>query len=213
METTLHLNEFKFHQPGKWGNDKNCLEDWLMLNLKKIYGIWIAFCCFAFKTKLIYKSVLNPLKNTYELKYKNYDLQKTWRFVDENLTVQAIVFQKMLSCASLCHKDFKKHLLIKASLKKFLCIHLQTSKVRSKTVISLEITLNVFKCLVVSLVLLKFSLWQQHHFCLFQLMLCLSVKFAMVPGVYILLCPQKEVHSSSWKHRYTHSAAQSSKKI
>ena len=36
--------------------------------------------------------------------------------------------------------------------------------------------------------------------------------FAMVSGVYILLCPQQEeVHSSSWGHRHTHSAAQSSK--
>ena len=36
----------------------------------------------------------------------------------------------------------------------------------------------------------------------------------MWPGVYILLCPQEEeVHSSSWGHRYTHSAAQSSKRF
>ena len=39
-------------------------------------------------------------------------------------------------------------------------------------------------------------------------------EFAMVQRVYILLCPQKgEVHSSSWEHRYTHSAAQSSKRF
>ena len=39
-------------------------------------------------------------------------------------------------------------------------------------------------------------------------------EFAMVPRVYILLCPQEEeVHSSSWGHRYTHSAAQSSKRF
>ena len=39
-------------------------------------------------------------------------------------------------------------------------------------------------------------------------------EFAMVPGVYILLCPQeKEVHSSSWGHRYTHSGVQSSKRF
>ena len=37
-------------------------------------------------------------------------------------------------------------------------------------------------------------------------------QFAMVPGVYILLWPQEsEVHSSFWRHRYTHSAAQLSK--
>ena len=39
-------------------------------------------------------------------------------------------------------------------------------------------------------------------------------EFAMVPRVYILLCPQEEeVHSSSWGHGYTHSAAQSSKRF
>ena len=65
------------------------------------------------------KSVLIPLKNTYQLKYQNHDLQETWRFVNENLTVQAIIFQKILSCVSLCHKDFKKHLLIKVSIKNF----------------------------------------------------------------------------------------------
>ena len=36
----------------------------------------------------------------------------------------------------------------------------------------------------------------------------------MVPGVYILLSPQEEeVHSSSWGHRCTHSAAQSIKRF
>ena len=64
------------------------------------------------------KSVLIPLENTYELKYSNNDLQETWRFVNENLTVQAIIFQIILSCVSFCHKDFEKHLLIKVSIKK-----------------------------------------------------------------------------------------------
>ena len=30
MGTTLHVNEFKFHKPGKSRNDKNLLEDWLI---------------------------------------------------------------------------------------------------------------------------------------------------------------------------------------
>ena len=34
-------------------------------------------------------------------------------------TVQAIIFQKILSFVSLCHKDFKKNLLIKVSIKNF----------------------------------------------------------------------------------------------
>ena len=39
-------------------------------------------------------------------------------------------------------------------------------------------------------------------------------EFAMVPGVYILLSPQKEeVHYSSWGQRCTHSAAHSSKRF
>ena len=64
-----------------------------------------------------------------------------------------------------------------------------------------------------SLAPLKFLLWQQHHFCLFQLMPCVF-EFPMVPGVYILECPQEEeVHSSFWGYIYTHSAAQSSKRF
>ena len=46
-------------------------------------------------------------------------------------TVQAIIFQKILSFVSLCHKDFKKNLLIKVSIQKFLCIHLWATKITS----------------------------------------------------------------------------------
>ena len=61
---------------------------------------------------------------------------------------------------SLCHKDFKKHLK-KISIKKlseyiFRQLKQQQRKLRSETSISLEITLNVFKCFIVSLVPLKF---------------------------------------------------------
>ena len=35
--------------------------------------------------------VFIPLKKTYELKYLNHDSQETWNFVNENLTVQAII--------------------------------------------------------------------------------------------------------------------------
>ena len=34
--------------------------------------------------------------------------QETWRFVNENLTVQAIIFQKILSCVSLLPQRFQK---------------------------------------------------------------------------------------------------------
>ena len=38
----------------------------------------------------------------------------------ENLTVQAVTSQKKLTCVSICDKDFKKHLLIKVNIQKFL---------------------------------------------------------------------------------------------
>ena len=74
---------------------------------------------------------------------------------------------------SLCHKDFKKHLLIKVwtlkNLFDYICRQLKyhQHKIRSKTGISLEIILNVFKCFLVSLVPLKFLLQQKDHFCLY----------------------------------------------
>ena len=50
---------------------------------------------------------------------------------------------------------------------------------------------------------------------LFILVGVLSVcGFVMVPGVYIILCPQEEeVHFFSRGHRCTHSVAQSSKRF
>ena len=62
MKTTLHVNELKFHKLGKWRNNKNGFEDWLIQ-----CGIWIAVCCFAFKTKLI--NLFSPPKNTNEFKF------------------------------------------------------------------------------------------------------------------------------------------------
>ena len=83
------------------------------------------------------------------------------RFVNDDLTVQASIFQQILSCVSLCHKDFKNHLLTKVSVKNFSEYIFRQQKwhqhkITSKTGISLEITLNVCKCLIVSLVLVKF---------------------------------------------------------
>ena len=72
--------------------------------------------------------------------------------------------------------------------------------ISSKSGISLEITLNVFKCLKASLVPLKFLYTLRTTPFLFILVGTLYVcEFAMVPGVHILLCPQEEkVHSSSY---------------
>ena len=39
--------------------------------------------------------------------------------------------------------------------------------------------------------ILIYILWQQHHFFILVGTLCVC-EFAMVPGVYILLCPQEE---------------------
>ena len=62
-------------------------------------------------------------------------------------------------------------------------------KIKSKTDISLEITLNVCKCLIVSLVLLEFLFGSSTDFILVGI-LC---EFAMVPLVYILLSiPEKK---------------------
>ena len=122
----------------------------------------------------------------------------------KNLTVQVVIFQELLSCVSLCHKDFKKHLLIKVSIKKwseyiFRQLKLHHYKI-SKTGISLEITL---KCLVVSLVL---SLTTTPF--VFISVGALSVcGFAIVPGMYILLCPQEEeVYSAPERYTKIYSA-------
>ena len=59
--------------------------------------------CFALKTTLI-----NLLKNTFELQYQNHDLQETWRFVNENCTVHKLLFLKKLTYLSLYHNYLKK---------------------------------------------------------------------------------------------------------
>ena len=87
------------------------------------------------------------------------------------------LFKKILSHVSLCHKNFKKHFLIKVIIKNFFRqLKQHQHKIRSKTGICLEITLNVFKCLTVSLVPVKYLLWQQHHFCLFWLVSCIFIR-------------------------------------
>ena len=85
-----------------------------------------------------------------------------------------LFLKKKLTFASLCHKDFKKHLFINQTLKnssEYICRQLKQHqyKTRSKTSILLEITLNSFKCLTVSLVPIHLLPWQQPHFCFLQL--------------------------------------------
>ena len=112
--------------------------------------------------------------------------------------------KKILSCVSLCHKDFKKHLLIKVSIKSsseciFRKLKQHQHKIITKTEISLEITLNVFKCLMVSLASLKFLLLQQYLFWLFQLASSLSVNLLWCQECTFSCAPRKILllHSSS----------------
>ena len=70
--------------------------------------------------------------------------------------------------------------------KKLTCLPLPQHRIRSKTGISLEITLNAFKCLIVSLVPLKFLLWLQHYNYLFQLG---SSAISLWYQVCIFYCP------------------------
>ena len=47
MESTLHINDYKFHKSGKQRNNKNWLANWLANRI--INDSWIPFSCFAFK--------------------------------------------------------------------------------------------------------------------------------------------------------------------
>ena len=91
-------------------------------------------------------------------------------------------FSKKLTCVSHCHKDLKKYFLMKVNMK--FPVHPQTTKISSTQ--AKKNYLNVFKCLIVSLVPLKFLLWQQHHFCLFLLALSVNLPLCQVCTFY---CP------------------------
>ena len=91
---------------------------------------------------------------------------------------------KKLICVLLCHKNLKKHLLMKVNLKNFIWIHLQTSET------------YVFSCLIVLLVPLKFLLWHYQHFYLFHLAFSVSLLWCQVFTFYCL-------HRKKRKERYT----------
>ena len=63
-------------------------------------------------------------------------------------------------------------------------------RIRSKTGISLKIVLNVLKCLIVSLVPLKFLLWQQRRFYLFLLVSSVNLLWCQVCTFY---CPLRKM--------------------
>ena len=57
----------------------------------------------------------------YVLKYLNYDLRETWRFVDEKCTVIINKLQITDLYLYLGHKDLRKHFeRMKAGIKKFI---------------------------------------------------------------------------------------------
>ena len=73
-------------------------------------------------------------------------------------------FSKKTIFLSLCHKDLKKHFLMKIlkNPSNYISRKLKhhQHRIRSKTGILLKIILNVFRCLLVSLAPLKLLLWQ-----------------------------------------------------
>ena len=67
--------------------------------------------------------------------------------------------------------------------------------IRGEIGISLKIILNVFKCLTVSLVPLKFLLQQKHQFCLIQLSYSVNL---LCCQMHIFCCPLKK-----WRYHLT----------
>ena len=106
---------------------------------------------------------------------------------------------------------------MKIKIEKCSSIHLQTTKIHqrritNKTGISLEIIVNVFTYLIVSLVLLKFLLWQQHHFQLFQLESSVNLLWFQVRTFY---CPsgRRDALFFLWKQMYTFIITNTDKKF
>ena len=54
------------------------------------------------------KSILIPLKNTFELKYQHHDLQETWRFINENRPVHKPLYLKKIDMCLPLPQRFKK---------------------------------------------------------------------------------------------------------
>ena len=123
-------------------------------------------------------------------------------FCSVKFNCSSYYFSKKKKKASLpLHQRFQKAFAEKIKYQKnfseilFRELKQHQHNIRSKTAISLEITRNVFKRLIVSLVPLKFLPWQQHHFCLFQLASCLSLN--------LLWCQECTFYCAPRKKRYT----------
>ena len=127
METTLHVNDFKFHKAGKWRNNKNRLENWFVQNVKENIWRWIAFCCFAFITKLINLSSI-PWK-IHQLNIKTTTSKKRGDLLMKLYLFNLVFFQKTDRCFPLPQR-FQKIFSHKIDIKKFLWIS-QTTKIAS----------------------------------------------------------------------------------
>ena len=123
------------------------------------------------------------------------------------------IFHKLLvfKTANLYTLDIKiwKNILSSYESKKSY-LNMQTTTISSTSVcISLEIIINVSKCLTQSLsaqiLILAIAL-------LFFISVSILREFAMLPGDILLSPQEEEVHSSSWGDRCTYLAAHSSKR-
>ena len=65
-------------------------------------------------------------------------------------------------------------------------------RIRSKICFSLEIILNVFKCLTTLLVPLKLLFWKYHHFCFFQLTFSVNLLYCQ----FIVLLEKTQTRNS-----------------
>ena len=115
----------KFHKAEKWRNNKK----WFTTNLRKIYmASELAFCCFAFKNKLInpFSFLWNVFKSTKSLwlnKRFGYFWIKIITMISKNLAglltkmvlFVSYYFSKKLTFVSLDYNVLKKHLLKKLS--------------------------------------------------------------------------------------------------
>ena len=141
----MHLN--KFRKSEKWQNNKNLF----LTSLRKTYNSWIAFCCFVFQNQTINYVPIHLI----ELKYYNISSKK-FKVCQCKLYLLFIscYFSEQLTLYTLDTKIWK-NILSSYESKKIIWICRQLKyyqlRIRSEISITLEITLNVFKYLTVTL--------------------------------------------------------------
>ena len=116
-----------------------------------------------------------PLPQSLSEGFENY-----WEYKNFDFLVE--VFESKLSTFS--KNYFPLHQSTYFVIAPYRQLKCHQHRIRSKTGISLEINLNVFKCLKVSLATLNFLLWQQYHFCLFQLASSMNLLWYQVCTFY-----------------------------